>query len=154
MSDKALHNPHLKENPFKVPDGYFEQILACWTVRENTLEEIREVPERKGDRFVRLLKPQLQLAAAFLILFGIGYVLMTIIGKNKEAVRETEELSFLSEWSFRGFDHRMVSELVLEDFMEQQDHLDRIDPDIDDLVDYMNYPGFDPVDFHIETNNK
>ncbi|HHV03926.1 MAG: hypothetical protein WCQ69_01230 [Bacteroidales bacterium] len=167
MSEKTLHNQHLKDNPFRVPQGYFDQVQTRWAVRNDSPEEIRDVPGGypvsdgyeyetggKGGRLVRLLKPQLQLAAAFLLLFGIGYVLLLFTGKNKDTQLETGALSIMSEWSYWGLDHHTISDLVLEDFMDQEGPRDKIDPDVDDLMDYINYPGFDLMNFDLTANNE
>jgi hypothetical protein len=162
MSEKTLHNPHLKENPFKVPAGYFQQVEARWAdlskkendrvfVQGNTADTER-LDNRKGRRFIRLLRPQLQLAAAFVLLFGIGYLLLTITGRNETQQMQTEELSVLSEWSVLGLDHRDISNLILEDLFEENRLTTVIDPDLEDLIDYMDYPGFDPVNLALNTD--
>lgn len=152
MSDKTLHNPHLKENPFKVPSGYFQQVEARWANGE--------VPDQagsvtgKGRRFIRLLRPQLQLAAAFVLLFGIGYLLLLITGRNETQQMQTEELSVLSEWSVLGLDHREISTLILEDLFDENQTTTVIDPEFEDLIDYMDYPGFDPGNLALNTDNE
>jgi len=152
MSEKALHNPHLKENPFTVPAGYFQQVEARWTNGELP-DQARSVTG-KGRRFIGILKPQLQLAAAFVLLFGIGYLLLLTTGRNQTRQMQSEELSVLSEWSSLGLDHRAVTNMILEDIMEEGNMVTQIDPDIDDLLDYMDYPGFDPVNLALNTYNE
>ncbi|MFA5443493.1 MAG: hypothetical protein WC128_00385 [Bacteroidales bacterium] len=152
MSEKTLHNPHLKENPFKVPSGYFQQVEARWANGE-VPDQVRSDPG-KGRRFIRLLRPQLQLAAAFVMLFGIGYLLLLITGRNETRQMQTEELSVLSEWSSLGLDHRDVSNLILENLFEEDQMTPVVDPDVEDLIDYMDYPGFDPVNLALSTNNE
>ncbi len=166
MSEKTLYDPHLKENPFRVPAGYFKQVEARWANgalpdrRELPDQRERELPDRdlsgngKGRRFIRLLRPQLQLAAAFILLFGIGYLLLLITGRNETQQMQTEELSVLSEWSNLGLDHRKVSNLILDDLFEENQTTTVIDPDIEDLIDYMDYPGFDPVNLALNTENE
>ena len=170
MSEKTLYDPHLKENPFKVPAGYFQQVEARWASGElpdqGTLpdqgawSDQGALPDRelsgngKGRRFIRLLRPQLQLAAAFILLFGIGYLLLLITGRNETQQMQTEELSVLSEWSNLGLDHRKVSNLILDDLYEENQTTTIIDPDIEDLIDYMDYPGFDPVNLALNTENE
>lgn len=155
MSDKSLHNPHLKENPFTVPEGYFEQIEARWMrqLEETALEETPAAEETKPgfltgmkDRpILRVLLPQLQLAAAFAFLFGLGYLFMVTIYKGKTDTLQTEELSILSEWPYWGLNHQKVYDLVLDDFPEEDDSHFLRDLDIEELLDYISYPGFDPV---------
>ncbi|HKM31434.1 MAG: hypothetical protein GX281_06445 [Bacteroidales bacterium] len=151
MSDKSLHNPHLKENPFTVPEGYFEQVEARWmrqlekTALEETALEETPAAEIKDRPILRVLLPQLQLAAAFAFLFGLGYLFMVTIYKGKTDTLQTEELSILSEWSYWGLNHQKVYDLVLDDFPEEDDSHFLRDLDIEELLDYISYPGFDPV---------
>lgn len=152
MSDKTLHNPHLKENPFKVPSGYFQQVEARWANGE--VPDQADSVTGKGRRFIRLLRPQLQLAAAFVLLFGIGYLLLLITGRNETQQMQTEELSVLSEWSVLGLDHREISTLILEDLFEENQTTTVIDPEFEDLIDYMDYPGFDPGNLALNTDNE
>ncbi|NLA16256.1 MAG: hypothetical protein GX877_06960 [Bacteroidales bacterium] len=147
MSNKTLNNPHLKENPFTVPEGYFEQVEARWS---SAAVQEKATDKEKGRSFMRLLLPQLQLAAAFALLFGLGYLLMITITKGKTDTLQTEELSILSEWPYWGLDHRKVYDLVLEGLPEDDESHFLLDMDIEDLMDYMNYPGFDPV--HLDLN--
>ena len=164
MSEQTLNNPHLKENPFQVPAGYFQQVEARWeglSGKENdrvsapgNTADTERLDNRKGRRFIRLLRPQLQLAAAFVLLFGIGYLLLLITGRNETRQMQTEELSVLSEWSSLGLDHRDISNLILEDLFEDNQATPVIDPDLEDLIDYMDYPGFDPVNLTLSTNNE
>ena len=151
MSDKSLHNPHLKENPFTVPEGYFEQVEARWmrqlekTALEETALEETPAAEIKDRPILRVLLPQLQLAAAFAFLFGLGYLFMVTIYKGKTDTLQTEELSILSEWSYWGLNHQKVYDLVLDDFPEEDDSHFLRDLDIEELLDYISYPGVDPV---------
>ena len=151
MSDKSLHNPHLKENPFTVPEGYFEQVEARWmrqlekTALEETALEETPAAEIKDRPILRVLLPQLHLAAAFAFLFGLGYLFMVTIYKGKTDTLQTEELSILSEWSYWGLNHQKVYDLVLDDFPEEDDSHFLRDLDIEELLDYISYPGFDPV---------
>ncbi len=164
MSEETLHNPHLKKNPFTVPTGYFEQVEARWSGQDIRAvygfgeapprEDTETLPGKGRGRFIRLLKPQLQLAAGFVLLFGIGYLLLVMTGRNKEEQMPADELSVLNEWSYWGLDHRTVSELVLDDFLEEDPSPAMTDLDVDELLDYMNYPGFDLANMDLNTNNK
>ena len=116
MSHKELHNPHLKENPFTVPEGYFEEVQARWSRFTAQAEEpalhtkaaqkalFGSAPAEKArtdatpagrekaalvdsaskyKRLRTLLLPQLQLAAAFALLFGLGYLFVVTLTRNK-----------------------------------------------------------------------
>ena len=70
---------------------------------------------------------------------------MVTIYKGKTDTLQTEELSILSEWSYWGLNHQKVYDLVLDDFPEEDDSHFLRDLDIEELLDYISYPGFDPV---------
>lgn len=85
MSDKnnILEREGLKNNPFSVPEGYFD------TVEDMVRERIR-TPEKRGP--MSILKPALLLACMFGIIFGIGYGALSLTGTiNQEESRLTAE---------------------------------------------------------------
>ena len=161
MNEKTLHNPHLKENPFRVPDGYFEQVQARWA--QKTVDEQSgrspEVFHEKHDegrfrRIIRLLKPQMQLAAGFVLLFGIGSLMMYITSRNQKTEAQTAEFSLMSELSYWGVDHRVVSDLILEDFPDEDNAYVLTEMDVEELIDYLNYPSLDLDEYDNYTNNE
>jgi len=169
MSENTIHNPHLKENPFEVPPGYFEQVEARWAQKavdaqkrlspEVFPEEQQDsyslpVAESRLERFIRLLKPQMQLAAAFVLLFGIGSLMLLITDRNRGAETQSPEFSLIGELSDWGVDHRVISELILNDLPQEESAFDLTHLDLDELIDYLNYPNLDPVDFENDTNNE
>ncbi len=136
MSEKTLHNPHLKENPFQVPAGYFQRWKPVGPAVElrdqgalpdrkalpdqRTLPDQGALPDRRHCRIRKALPDQNCPAteragvlfvcsvhncgaAAFILLFGIGYLLLQIAGRNNTEQMQTEELSILSEWSTWGW---------------------------------------------------
>jgi hypothetical protein len=169
MSENTIHNPHLKENPFGVPQGYFEQVEARWAqkaadaqqgVSSEVFPEVHQdsgslpVAESRSRHFFRLLKPQMQLAAAFVLLFGIGSLLLFITDRNRGTETQSPEFSLLGELSDRGLDHRVISDLILDDFPEEESTYDLTNLDLDELIDYLNYPGLDLSDFENNTNDE
>lgn len=77
--EDILGKEKLKENPFGVPQGYFE------SVRQEVMEKISSspayVPEKaEPATFFTYFKPAFALAAVFAIVFGIGYGAMYITG--------------------------------------------------------------------------
>lgn len=164
MSHKDLYNPHLKENPFTVPEGYFEEVQARWALFTAQVEEHTQpasqtqadptaAPERaKKDRpFIKLLLPQLQFAAAFLLLFGLGYLFVATLTKNRLDTPPADEMSVLNEWAYWGIDHHTLYDWVQEGIPENDNSPFLLDVDIEDLLEYMDYPGFDPV--HLDLNS-
>jgi hypothetical protein len=71
MKNKKIKSSNpLKEQPFSVPDKYFDDFYARLHVRLEREENI--LPEKKN-RFVRYLKPALGLAASFALIFMLVY---------------------------------------------------------------------------------
>lgn len=184
MSHKDLHNPHLKENPFTVPEGYFEEVQARWSRFTAQAEEpalhtkaaqkalFGSAPAEKArtdatpasrekaalvdsaskyKRLRTLLLPQLQLAAAFALLFGLGYLFVVTLTRNKLDTPPADELYVLNELSSWGFDHHTLYQWVQEGVPEDNNARFPMDLDIEELLDYMDYPGFDPVYVDLNT---
>ena len=67
MKEKInIDQPHLKENPYSVPDGYFFSLQSAISDR------ISHKDSKVG--VWRLIKPQLALASIFAFVFLMGYV--------------------------------------------------------------------------------
>ena len=154
MSENKLYDPHLKENPFGVPPGYFEQVESRWAQPGPQGNRMEPVTETRSRRLIRLLKPQMQLAAAFVLLFGIGSLMLLITDRNRGAETQSPEFSLIGELSDWGVDHRVISELILNDLPQEESAFDLTHLDLDELIDYLNYPNLDPVDFENDTNNE
>ncbi len=74
-----INNTGLKKNPFKVPDGYFEEF------RETLSNKIAEKRAPAGVGFFTILRPQLALFSLFAAIFIIGYGVFSLFpGKNNE----------------------------------------------------------------------
>lgn len=68
-----IENPKLKENPFVVPDGYFQDVKMSVTQR------ISAGSAEKRVGFLTVLRPQLALVSAFVIVFLAGYAAFTFL---------------------------------------------------------------------------
>lgn len=67
-----LEQESLKQAPFTVPEGYFA------TVEDRVRERISKPANSR--RLWTVLKPGIAVAAMFLIIFGIGYVTLSLTG--------------------------------------------------------------------------
>ncbi len=135
--DSLLANPHLKENPFTVPGGYFESVVAQWTVAKKAGEVSQTLPEaKKTNRLWTFIKPSLSLAAGFALLFGLGYGTMKLTRTQRLTEEDTpDEFSALYEY---------VNRSTVRDFLENQP----VEPDyaslsLDDMVEYLSSQGVD-----------
>lgn len=67
-----IEDPHLKENPYTVPAGYFDEM------RSRVAESISAPGVTQKTGIVAILRPQIALVSAFAIIFFIGYAAYTL----------------------------------------------------------------------------
>lgn len=84
-----LEEKKLKENPFGVPQGYFE------SMRQEVMEKISATPvynpaKAEPATFMTYFKPAFALAAVFAIVFGMGYGAMYITGTSHNLGEELQ----------------------------------------------------------------
>ena len=70
-----LHTPETRENPFRMPEGYFDSFEDRLMAR--IAAEEQPATSRKV-RFWTVLKPALTLAAMFALVFGMGYGVLSL----------------------------------------------------------------------------
>jgi len=80
-----------KENPFRVPDNYFEDFSARLQTK---LEEEKKGVSKNQNRFIRYLKPAIGLAAGFALIFSLAYWPLKTFTPNQqtENVRSETEI--------------------------------------------------------------
>lgn len=71
-----------KENPFRVPDNYFEDFSARLQLR---LEAEKEGVNKKQNRVIQFLNPAIGLAAGFALIFTLSYWPLRIFTPNEQA---------------------------------------------------------------------
>ena len=114
-------------NPFKVPDGYFDQF------EDLMMERIKEVGE---DKKVRLLTPKIvrwvSSIAAVLLLGFIGFQQLHL--KPQQIKMEQETMYAVIEFYAQDLDEATLAEMMAENnvFDEEDTNSD------DDLLDYMD----------------
>lgn len=69
-----IEQPHLKENPYSVPEGYFSSL------QDVISERISQKDSNSGAW--RLIKPQLALVSTFAFVFLLGYGAMKIFSPS------------------------------------------------------------------------
>ena len=79
-----MENKHLRENPYSVPEGYFNNL-------QDTISE-RVASGKRGSSFWSVARPQLALVTSFAIIFLIAYATINIFspGKADETLIVTE----------------------------------------------------------------
>ncbi len=71
-----------KENPFRVPENYFEDFSARLQVR---LEAEKKGVTKKQNRVIQFLKPAIGLAAGFALIFTLAYWPLKTFTPNQQA---------------------------------------------------------------------
>jgi hypothetical protein len=71
-----------KENPFRVPENYFEDFSARLQMKLDT--EKMEAP-KKQSKVIQILKPALTMAAGFALLFTLAYWPLKLITPGQQA---------------------------------------------------------------------
>ena len=84
-----------KENPFRVPNHYFDDLSARLQARIDAEKVI--VPDHQPNRFIKILKPALGLAASFALIFLLVYWPIKKFTPNQSAKNQTEESNLTDE---------------------------------------------------------
>ncbi|MBP6453825.1 MAG: hypothetical protein KA268_01645 [Bacteroidales bacterium] len=121
-----MENKHLRENPYSVPEGYFNNL-------QDTISE-RVASGKRGSSFWSVARPQLALVTSFAIIFLIAYATINIFspGKADETliVTETDPVEGLYiKTSFVDFYDSTADSLYAEEEKE-------IDPE--EIIDYLS----------------
>jgi hypothetical protein len=81
-SDDILKDMHLRENPYEVPEGYFDKMES--EVRDKIRKEERleeDTEDMSGQPVLKgLLRPALGLVFSFLIVFAFAYGIFALTG--------------------------------------------------------------------------
>jgi len=77
-----------KENPFRVPDQYFDNFSARLQTR---IEAETSIVPDQPNRFIRILKPALGLAASFALIFLLVYWPIKTFTPTQSAENQTED---------------------------------------------------------------
>lgn len=79
-----------KENPFRVPENYFDDFSARLQAKLDA--EQNAVPVKKNN-IIRYLKPAIGLAAGFALVFSLAYWPLKTLTPNQTAESDVQEIS-------------------------------------------------------------
>lgn len=143
MNNQDLISPRLaslkKENPYRVPSGYFDDFPARMKHRIE-MEEAGE--SRKKSRFIDLVKPILGLAAAFAAIFMIVYWPVNTLNNRQTVKIETQpSVQSIAVEMISLFEH--IDEQTFYALLEKE--AESYVPENDLLVAYLaaNYSDYD-----------
>ena len=121
-----MENKHLRENPYSVPEGYFNNL-------QDTISE-RVASGKRGSSFWSIARPQLALVTSFAIIFLVAYATINIFspGNAEETivVSESDPVEGLHiKTSFVDFYDSTADSLYTDEEKE-------VDPE--EIVDYLS----------------
>jgi hypothetical protein len=120
-----------KENPFRVPNHYFDDFSARLQAKIEAESEI--VPDQPN-RFIRILKPALGLAASFALIFLLVYWPVKTFTPNQSAENQAEE----SNLTYMDYINSLIEEgddfSFYALFNDESEGTSVIDDDIADIV--------------------
>ena len=93
-----------KENPFRVPENYFEDFSARLQIK---LEAEKGGTSKNQSRIIQFLKPAIGLAAGFALIFMLAYWPLTTFTPNEQAKNistETDESEMFFASLVEGMD--------------------------------------------------
>ena len=80
-----------KENPFKVPEHYFDDFSARLQMK---LDAEKMIVPKKQARIIQLLKPAIGLAAGFALIFTLSYWPLRVLTPDQQANNTIFETDF------------------------------------------------------------
>lgn len=129
-----IEDPHLKENPFKVPEGYFLEL------RDSVSNRIAG-REKQHPSLWTIARPQLGLVTAFAIVFFLGYGIISVFSglqKNQDIFTLNGEITskyieegFLRTTFIDFFDYEEDSLYVINNHISDEELLNYISENID-----------------------
>ncbi|MEN6619111.1 MAG: hypothetical protein ABFC28_06395 [Rikenellaceae bacterium] len=121
-----IEQPHLKENPYSVPEGYFSSF-------QSNISEIISHKDSKAGVWM-LIKPQLALVSTFAVIFLMGYVAITIFSPNSLVNSSNSAISKLGL-----LEEAHLETSFIDFFDEETDSLTQkaeINPE--EIIEYLN----------------
>lgn len=121
-----IDQPHLKENPYTVPPGYFNSLQNAVS------EKISSETSKPG--IWSVVKPQLGLASAFAVIFLMGYVAISLFSPDV-TVNADKTITADSEY----FEQHFIETSFIDFYDSAKDSLEKdstVDPE--EIVEYLN----------------
>lgn len=135
-----------KENPFRVPENYFDDFSARLQVR---LEAEKSGVSKNQSRIIQFLKPALGLAAGFVLIIMLAYWPLTKFTANQQANNSIETETDFIDMVYAT----MVEGIDVNSFYALLDEPNgKVQFSDDDLAIYVNNNSSE-YDIYSETNN-
>ena len=127
MKEKInIDQPHLKENPYTVPEGYFDDI-------KNTIGDRISARRTKIGTW-SVIKPQLALVSTFAIVFIIGYSALQLFTPSAPKTSSQTAASYSKPVESNYLDNSFID--FYDDKADSLSQIKEIDPD--QIVEYLD----------------
>lgn len=136
---EQLHNGNLKENPYKVPKGYFDEFPR--QLYERIHQQRRQTTGARL-HFMHLLKPQLALVLGIFIFAIISVTAVNYLIKNQQATQQVAPIEYakmMEEGIIESSEQHFIDILLEEEQAVKQKKLEEeayIDYLVDEGIDY------------------
>lgn len=122
-----IEDKYKEKNPFRMPEGYFEGLT------DKVMDKIEEDDIPTKSKIVPMFKTFMWMAASFVIIFGIGRIVIPLAMDPSQRIQGAPSQS-----------------LVVENEQLQYDELDDLDLSDDDIIDYLSEQTVDDFDLIAE----
>ena len=140
--EDILGRSSLKENPFGVPQGYFENMqqevmdkIAATSVADEDIAQAEPVT------FLTYFKPAISLATVFGIIFGLGYGTMKLTGSYHNDIPESVLSETSSETSTGLSEEEIISilDISIDDLLtaQREEEIEQIQINNEEIEEYL-----------------
>lgn len=140
--EDILDRNSLKENPFGIPQGYFENMqqevmdkIAATSVADE------DIAQAEPATFLTYLKPAISLAAVFGIVFGLGYGTMKLTDSYNNDIPESVLSETSSETSTGLSEDEMISilDISIDDLLtaQREEEIEQIQINNEEIEEYL-----------------
>lgn len=129
MSDETKHiNNFNKNNGFKVPDNYFEELP------DKIMTKIDYDEQTTRSKIISFLRPVAAVAAVFVIVFTIWKLFLTNVDNDKNTINNTETYTDASYYN----DYQIIEAAYANDTEFLEDTLNT-----EEIIEYLAYEDID-----------
>ena len=140
--EDILDRSSLKENPFGVPQGYFENMqqevmdkIAATAVADEDVAPAEPVT------ILTYLKPAISLAAVFAIIFGLGYGTMKLTGSYNNDIPESVLSETSAETATGLSEEEIISilDISIDDLLtaQREEEIEQIQINNEEIEEYL-----------------
>jgi hypothetical protein len=136
---EQLHQGNLKENPYKVPEGYFDTFPS--RLQEH-IQQQQHASSPLWERFIHLMKPQVTMAIGMLIFAFIAVTAVHYLTNNQQPKHQplpAEYAKMIENSGIESSEQHFIDILLEEEQSVRQEKLEKeayIDYLMDEGIDY------------------